>query len=151
MSNRLSGIEFSHLAKRGEFKERVSPNEKVLAVKWQDNQAVSMLSTVCGSNPIKRWSKKEAKFVDVPCPAVVVRYNKNMGGVDTLNQLNEVYCTWFETRKCTLKVVLHFLDVVVVNSWLLYKRDAKLNKVSTEKRYTGSSKLQTTDWRGFDM
>lgn len=102
MSNRLSGIEFSHLAKRGEFEERVSPNEKVVAVKWQDNQAVTMLSTVCGSDPVttvKRWSKKEAKFVDVPCPAVVVTYNKNMGGVDTLNQLIEVYRTWFKTRK----------------------------------------------------
>lgn len=138
MGNRLQEIDFIPLKNRGEFEERVSPNGKVVAVKWQDNQAVTLLSTVCGGDPVtevKRWSKKEAKFVNIECPAIVVSYNKNMGGVDTLNQLIEVYRTWFKTRKWTLKVVLHFLDVVVVNCWLQYRRDAKLKKLKKRKQW----------------
>lgn len=132
MVNRLQGIEFNKLQNRGEFEERVFSNKKIAAVQWLDNKIVTLMSTVYGADPVspvKRWSKTEGQFVNVSCQAIVVTYNKNMGGVDTLNQLIEVYRTWFKTRKWTLKVILHFLDVVVVNGWLQYKRDAKLNKL----------------------
>lgn len=77
---------------------------------------------------MKRWSKLDKKHVNVECSAAVVTYNKNMGGVDTPNQLIEVYRTWFKTKKWPLKVTLHFLDLAVVNAWLLYRKDARLNK-----------------------
>lgn len=129
MTNRLSEITFKpeHL-KRGQFEERVSPDGKLVALKWMDNQSVVVLSSVCGSQPItfvKRWSKKDSVYVDVECPAAIVTYNKNMGGVDLLNQLVEVYRTWFKTKKWTLKVIIHFLDLAVVNAWLQYRKDCR--------------------------
>ncbi|XP_046663101.1 uncharacterized protein LOC124356000 [Homalodisca vitripennis] len=94
MTNRLREIRFNpeHL-KRGQYEERVSPDGKLVALKWMDNNSVVILSSVCGSQPVtlvQRWSKKESVYINFECPAAIVTYNKNMGGVDLLNQLIEV-------------------------------------------------------------
>lgn len=47
----------------------------------------------------------------------------------------EYYRTFFKTRKWTWKVILHFIDFAVVNSHLLYIRDAKANKVLKKNRH----------------
>ncbi|KAF0747289.1 Uncharacterized protein FWK35_00018250 [Aphis craccivora] len=54
-----------------------------------------------------RWSKTKNIEINVPCSAVVVSYNKNMGGVDLCNQQMEAYHT----------------DLAIVNSWMEYKED----------------------------
>lgn len=135
MYNRLQNIIFSPDKdfKRGQYEELCSPDGKMVAIKWKDNSSVVMLSSVCGSEPVtlvKRWSKSEDLFIDVECPAAIVTYNKNMGGVDLLNQLMEVYRTWFKTKKWTLKVIIHFLDLAVVNSFFQYRRDCRILKIS---------------------
>lgn len=133
MLNRLQEITFSPNKdlKRGNFEELCSKDGKLVAIKWMDNQSVVMLSSVCGSEPVtlvKRWSKKDGMFVNVDCPAAIVTYNKNMGGVDLFNQQMEAYRTWFKTKKWTLKVILHFLDLAVVNSWFQYKNECLRQK-----------------------
>ena len=85
----------------------------IVIVEWKDNEKVVLASACSGIEPVskvKRWSKKEAKYIDVDCPSVVYRYNQHMGGVDICDQQLECYRTWFKTRKWTLKVILHFLD-----------------------------------------
>ena len=79
-----------------------------------------MASTCFGPTPenVKQWSKKEKHHIDVPCPAAVINYNKCMGGVDVFNQQMEYFRTISRTRKCTWKVLLHFLGFSVVNSWM---------------------------------
>lgn len=131
MMNRLQELTFcpNKDLKRGEFEELTSNDGRFVAIKWMDNQSVIMLSSVCGSEPVtlvKRWSKKDSIFINVECPAAIVTYNKNMGGVDLFNQQMEVYRTWFKTRKWTLKVILHFLDLAVVNSWFQYKTQCEM-------------------------
>lgn len=91
-----------------------------------DNQSVVMLSSLYVSEAVtlvRRWSKKDSMFVNVDCPETVVTYNKNMGGVDLLNQQMEAYRTWFKTKKWTLKVILYFLDLAVENNWFQYKNE----------------------------
>ena len=48
-----------------------------------------------------------------------------MGGVDVCDQQIECYRTWVKTKKWTLKVALHFIDLSIVNSWMEYLEDAE--------------------------
>jgi hypothetical protein len=76
-----------------------------------------MVSTTTGTEPhqiVKRWSKTENKEINVPCPVVVVSYNKNMGGVDLCNQQMEAYRTWFKSKKWMVKVAIHFIDLAML-------------------------------------
>lgn len=140
MGNRVSGVEVDAeedcKSERGQCNQYVLENKNVVLVEWQDTKKVLMASTCFGSTPsenVKRWSKKENQYIDVPCPAIVRHYNKYMGGVDVFNQQMEYYRTFFRTRKWTWKVILHFLDFSVVNSWMLYMRDAKANKAPRKR------------------
>lgn len=51
--------------------------------KWLDNKSVIMISTNESVEPmreVKRWSKAEKRYIQVPQQRVVQAYNKNMGG-----------------------------------------------------------------------
>ncbi|KAK9728889.1 hypothetical protein QE152_g17023 [Popillia japonica] len=51
-----------------------------------------------------------------------------MRGVDLLDQLIILYRIFIRSRKWTLRVAMHMIDFVLVNSWLEYKKDcAKRN------------------------
>lgn len=53
-----------------------------------------------------------------------------MGGVDVLDQQMEYYRCFIKTKKWTLKVLIHFLDLSIVNAWRLYRNDCLANKLS---------------------
>ena len=134
MNNRLKNVNFSQdcKLKRGDYEEYCRSDDKVVAVKWKDSKCVTMLSTCSGAEPVstvKRWCKKDKKYIDVPCPSVVRHYNQSMGGVDICDQQVECYRTWVKTKKWTLKVVLHFLDLALVNAWMEYREDCRKSQV----------------------
>lgn len=88
VANSLGGIEVDCKEdlnlKRGQCSEYVSEDKKLVLVEWQDTKKVLMASTCFGASPtadVKRWSKKDNQFIDVPCPPVVVNYNKCMGAL----------------------------------------------------------------------
>ncbi|XP_048859480.1 piggyBac transposable element-derived protein 3-like [Brienomyrus brachyistius] len=101
-SNRLPGVNLMCDAElkrtgRGSFEQKTAKvGETTLhVVKWYDNRSVSLLSNYIGAHPVTkvdRWDGKQKKIIQVPCPAVVREYNKNMGGVDhcTVPQQNQV-------------------------------------------------------------
>lgn len=74
---------------------------------------------------VKRWSKTESKEIEVPCPAIVKSYNDIMGGVDVYDQQIECYRTWVKTKKWTLKMAMHFIDLSIVNARMEYREDAE--------------------------
>lgn len=133
MSNRLKNVHFSIDKKfnRGVWEEFTRADNKITAVKWKDSKCVTIVSTATGAEPhqiVKRWSKVENKEINVNCPAIIQYYNQNMGGVDLCNQQMEAYRTWIKTKKWTLKVAVHFIDLAIVNAWMEYKNDAiKMN------------------------
>lgn len=134
MRNRVRDIHLSddRKLKRGDMEEFCREDNKVVVVQWKDSKAVTLASTCTGCEPVEnvqRWSKAEKKYVTVSCPAVVRRYNQCMGGVDVCDQLMEAYRTFIKTRKWTLKVIIHMLDLVCVNSWLQYRVDCKNSEV----------------------
>src|SRR6218665_576886 len=60
------------------------------------------------------WNRRE----------IVHQYNRSMGGVDKLDQLISLYRTFIKSRKWTLRMICHGMDLAVVNSWLEYMQDA---------------------------
>ncbi|GFN83840.1 PiggyBac transposable element-derived 4-like protein [Plakobranchus ocellatus] len=93
--NRLKGCSLKpekvlRKEKRGATDEKVEMNSNVVAVRWYDNRKVDLISSFIGSHPmgkVKRYDKKAKETIEVDCPAVVEKYNKNMGGVDLLNSI----------------------------------------------------------------
>lgn len=119
--------------KRGDILQFTSGD--VALVKWKDNKGVLMASNCTGGNQtssITRWDKKQKTYVQVTAPRVILNYNKYMGGVDVLDQLIEYYRTFQKTKKWTVKMLIHFLDLAVVNAWRQYKMDCDANKIKSK-------------------
>ncbi|KAH8008640.1 hypothetical protein HPB51_000351 [Rhipicephalus microplus] len=92
-----------------------------------------------GSSPepaVKRFDKKTRTTVSVPRPAIIGIYNECMGGVDLLDMLVALYRIHVRSKKVYRRLFFHLLDVVVVNCWLLYLRDATAANVPCKHQMT---------------
>lgn len=111
-------------------------NENVAVVKWKDTKGVIVASSICGKDPvgeIDRWNKNLKRRSPVQVPAVIQNYNAFMGGVDLCDQMLEYYRIKMKTKKWTVKVFFHFLDLAIYNSWMEYRSDAKLVGIQKSK------------------
>ena len=132
-TNRLQGCNLlsdKELKKKGRGayheKECVIGTTTLRAVKWFDSKAVSLLTSFESAEPagsVKRWDKKTKAKVNVPRPQMVATYNKLMGGVDLLDALIGMYRIKLRSKKYYHRIFFHLVDMVVVNSWLIYRRD----------------------------
>ncbi|XP_065584309.1 piggyBac transposable element-derived protein 3-like [Artemia franciscana] len=129
-TNRLKGcnIEADDLLKkkgRGSFDYRVETNSGIVVTKWFDNKSVCIASSFVGAEPsdnCKRWDRNSKKYVDVVRPLCIAEYNKFMGGVDLSDMLIELYRIDIRGKKWYMRLFYYFLDLSVVNAWLLYRR-----------------------------
>ncbi|XP_068086621.1 piggyBac transposable element-derived protein 3-like [Anabrus simplex] len=132
--NRVPGLKLqseSDMKKnpRGTCEECVAKVDSVdvSAVAWKDNKVVTLMSTFVGSEPtkkVKRFDRKERKTIQVDCPKIVIVYNLHMGGVDLLDSIMARYRIIMRTKKWYIKLFYHFLDVTIVNAWILHRRVA---------------------------
>ena len=74
--------------------------------------------------------KEASKYVNVSGPSIVTTYIQFMGGVDLLDGLLSLYRIHIRSKKWYHKLLYHFFDIAVVQSWLLYWRDLKLLSIS---------------------
>ncbi|GBM74764.1 Chimeric ERCC6-PGBD3 protein [Araneus ventricosus] len=114
---------------RGFSQEITSLDGDVALVKWVDNRNVVLASNFLGINKedeVQRWSKESKSFIKVKTPEIVRRYNSGMGGVDLLDQLIAFYRTNIRSKKWTLRMIFHAVDLAIVNSWIEYKNDMKV-------------------------
>ncbi|KAG0430632.1 hypothetical protein HPB47_022529 [Ixodes persulcatus] len=120
---------------RGSFDYKVENSENVVLVRWLDNKAVQLASSYTGVEPedqVKRWSASEKKHILVARPAIVKTYNKTMGGVDLADQLIEYYRIPTCFSKWYMKLFVCFLNLIAVNSWLVYRRHAQQLQLSKQ-------------------
>ena len=95
-------------------------------IRWFDNRSTTILTkyeAVQPSTNVKRWDRKNKVENQVSCPSAVVTYNKSMGGVDLLDGLLSYYCISVKSKKWYHRLIWHFFDISIVQSWMLYKRD----------------------------
>ncbi|XP_035391616.1 piggyBac transposable element-derived protein 4-like isoform X1 [Electrophorus electricus] len=115
----------------------------MLFVKWRDTQDVKMCSTVHKAYDgefVRRRVKSENgtwSFREVPIPEPVRQYNKFMGGVDSSDTLMKYFSMMQKTRCWYVKLFLHFIDIAVVNSFIIHKEMvlARHQKPLTQKRF----------------
>ena len=103
-------------------------NSKVTLVLWFDNKVVNLVSTFAKANPVtvvRRYDKTTSQHVEVPCPDIVQRYNKSMGGVDLADHLISLYRITIKSKKSYHRLVFHFLDMAIINAWLLCRADCE--------------------------
>uniref|UniRef100_A0A4W4G4I4 PiggyBac transposable element-derived protein domain-containing protein n=1 Tax=Electrophorus electricus TaxID=8005 RepID=A0A4W4G4I4_ELEEL len=126
----------------------------LLYVKWMDTREVTVCSTIHkaykGETVQRRvrnhdgtWSLK-----CVPVPEPVKAYNKHMGGVDLSDALIKYFSVTQKTVKWYRKLFLHFVDIALVNSYIIYKEQvlAKNQKPLTQKKFREVLCLQLADF-----
>ncbi|XP_072144446.1 piggyBac transposable element-derived protein 2-like [Dermacentor andersoni] len=126
---------------RGSYVEMETTFEGVSlrAVKWFDNRPVTLLSTFASASPentVKRFDNKARTSVSITRPSIVGVYNECTGGVDLMDMLVALYRINLRSKKWYRRLFFHLLDVVIVNCWLLYRRDSTAAKVPRNQQMT---------------
>jgi hypothetical protein len=103
---------------------------EALALKWRDKREVIVLSSIHScreaiSNKMNFRGERKMK------PAAVYYYNQNMSGVDLTDQFLTYYSFLRKTLKWYRKLLIHFLNMTILNAHLLHKMYGK-EKMSHE-------------------
>uniref|UniRef100_A0A3B5A841 PiggyBac transposable element-derived protein 4-like n=1 Tax=Stegastes partitus TaxID=144197 RepID=A0A3B5A841_9TELE len=127
--------------------------DPLLFVQWKDTRDVSLCSTMHtahGKETVQRRVKDNAgqwSVKDVPIPPAIKDYNKHMGGVDLSDALIGYYEVLHKTKKWYKTFFYHFLDIAIVNSYILYKGQCKTkgNKPMHHKAFRETLVLELAD------
>lgn len=112
---------------RGDFDFSVS-NGGLTAIKWKDKRSVYLLSNYHDpkvTSQVKR-KKRDGTSESVPCPQVLIDYNKHMNAVDKFDQNKGSYEVDRKSRKWWHRIFFYFLDACVVNSYVIYMKMLEL-------------------------
>lgn len=96
---------------------------EICVVKQYDNKPILMLSEAQTEDTCQRWDKKRKRHATVRRPIIVRDHSNKRGGVDVFDRLISDYRRNGTTKKWTLRMLMHFTDVALANSWLLYHQD----------------------------
>lgn len=95
-------------------------------VKWMDNKGVHLLTNFVPpmeKGTVKRRKAGSAEKIDVSCPLTVIKYNKNMGGVDLMDQRKVCYeLDRRSTIKYYLRLFFDLFDIAVNNAYVVYTK-----------------------------
>lgn len=111
---------------RGTSQWRIT-KEGLLYVKWMDSKPVLFLSNFHSPNDVQTVSRKnkDGTSQDITCIKIVKDYNKHMGYVDQSDMYISLYKINRKSKKWWHRLFWHFLDLVVVNSYILYTARAE--------------------------
>uniref|UniRef100_A0A671XXE1 Si:ch211-255f4.7 n=1 Tax=Sparus aurata TaxID=8175 RepID=A0A671XXE1_SPAAU len=130
-------------AGRGTSAQVTTGDGKMCVVKWFDNKPVLMMSVVHDTQPedtCQRWDKKLKRYVTVSRPNIICEYNSKMGGVDLVDRMMSYYRMSVRTKKWTLRMLMHFTDLALANSWLLYRKDLTVCELADDEDFLEQAK-----------
>lgn len=119
---------------RRTFVSCVDKKYNIVAVRWNDNAVVTLLSTEFGVEPlktVKRYSRSEHRKIDGPQPNAIGHYNRNMGGVDQMDANVAVYKIAIRGKKWYMPILLWLFDIAFNNAYMLtrsYKPNTDLHQ-----------------------
>ncbi|XP_072376186.1 microtubule-associated serine/threonine-protein kinase 2-like, partial [Diabrotica undecimpunctata] len=117
---------------RGFVENVICRKSGVVLTKWIDSGVVTLGSNFVGvssSDVCRRWDKKIKEYIEVTRPKVVSLYNNGMGGVDKCDFLISLYRSFIRTKKWTVRLMSHAVDMAVTNSWLEYRKQSEELKI----------------------
>ena len=97
-------------------------SDELLAVKFKDKKDVYMLSTIHDDSMVHRADRRHRNQRQTK-PTCIADYNKYMGGVDRTDQLLKPYEVPRKTLKWYKKVAIHFMQLAMLNSFIVYQKD----------------------------
>lgn len=110
---------------RGYYETAVTQDKSQILTRWKDNAPVTLVSSCLGDQPLgkaRRYSRTDKKYVHVPQPDVIHRYNRYMGGVDRFDQ-NLHHCRIsIGGKKWYWSIVTWLLDMSLNNAWQLHRK-----------------------------
>lgn len=108
----------------------------IVLTKWYDNKGVVVGSNFIGigeKDYCRRWDKTKKEYIQVPRPESIKLYNNNMGGVDKHDFLLSLYRSYVRSKKWTVRMISHAIDLALVNSWLEYRQQA--SELGMQQKY----------------
>ncbi|XP_050057150.1 uncharacterized protein LOC126550159 isoform X6 [Aphis gossypii] len=107
---------------RGDFDWNTS-NTNITMCKWRDKRSVHLLSSrSLPQEPISvKRKQKDGTIINVPCPQVLVDYNKNMNYVDNFDRLKGDYSLDRKSIKWYMRLVFHFVDCAITNAFIIHR------------------------------
>lgn len=128
---------------RGTFEYRSTGN-KVLIVKWNDNNIVNVATNNLQVYPIQHASRvQKKKIVTVEIPQCIKVYNAFMGGVDRCDENISYYRTSIRGKKWYSCLIFYILDLAVQNSWHLHRLQGGSMDQLTFRRQIAMTLLET--------
>lgn len=121
----LLGLTEMKKQKRGVMDCAVDKKNNIVGVRWKDNNIVTILSNEFGMNSVQkcsRYSLREKSKLEIDQPNVIKYYNRQMSGVDQLDNHVSNYRIVFREKK--MVYTNHLLDDrhLCYNAYILTKR-----------------------------
>lgn len=108
---------------RGTWDYAFDSANDVLAVRWNDNSVVTVLSNHLKHEPLKqarRYDRKAKRMCNIELPYPIHEYNRTMGGVDLFDNAMNNYRIRIRGKKWYWPLFTNALDAAMVNAWKLH-------------------------------
>ena len=106
---------------KGKGSACVAHNKELMILKFLDRKIVHLITTTEKAAFVATGKNDPQTQEQIKKPAVVIKYDKNMGGVDHSDQMVSyaTFSSW--TLKWWKRVIFHFISLATLNAYLLYK------------------------------
>ena len=109
----------------------VRKDDQVLAVKYVDKKEIFLLSTVDKAGEVEKSRHlRGGAVLQYSKPAAIETYNKTMDGVDFTDQYLAGIGVVRKSHVWFRKLGLHLLQRLVLNAYLLYKKEQNVRRLS---------------------
>lgn len=98
--------------------------------KWKDYKCVHLLSSLHSPKNNENVNRKSKDGIQklVSCLKVLIDYNKNMNFVDNFDCLNSNYKLDRKSMKRYLRLIFHFVESSITNSFIIHKEIENMPK-----------------------